>query len=54
MVKKMFLMFVLAGSVVLGAPRHNLIHMLAMRQADILVKHQTVDDSQHTIHTVNG
>ena len=34
--------------------RHNLIQMFAMRQADILMKHQAVNDSQHTIHTING
>ena len=34
--------------------RHNLIQMLAMRQTDILMKHQTVDDSQNTVYTVNG
>ena len=34
--------------------RHNLIQMFAMRQADILMKHQTVDDSQNTVYTVNG
>ena len=28
--------------------------MFAMRQADILMKHQTVDDSQNTVYTVNG
>ncbi len=34
--------------------RHNLIQMFAMRQADILMKHQTVNDSQNTVYTVNG
>ena len=34
--------------------RHYLIQMFAMRQADILMKHQTVDDSQNTVYTVNG
>ena len=33
--------------------RHNLIQMFAMRQADILMKYQAVNDSQHTIHTIN-
>lgn len=27
--------------------------MFAMRQADILMKHQAMNDSQHTIHTIN-
>ena len=32
--------------------RHNLIQMFAMRQPDILMKHQAVNDSQYTIHTI--
>ena len=34
--------------------RHNLIQMFAMWQPDILMKHQTMNNSQYTIHTING
>lgn len=34
--------------------RHYLIQMFAMRQTNILVKHQAVNDSQNTVYTVNG
>ena len=34
--------------------RHNLIQMLAMRQTDILMKHQAVNDSQYTVYPING
>lgn len=34
--------------------RHNLIHMLTMRQADILMKHQAMNNGQYTIHSINS
>ena len=32
---------------------HQLIHMFAMGQTDILMKHQAMNDSQNTIDTIN-
>lgn len=32
---------------------HNLIEMLAVRQSDVLVKHQPMDDGQHAIHAID-
>ena len=34
--------------------RNNLIQMFAMRQPDILMKHQAVNDSQYTVYPING
>ena len=33
--------------------RHHLIQMFPVRQTDILVKHQAMNDSQNTIDSIN-